>query len=289
MDTNSPKLNPLLDEMTIVEKALNQAKHEYLDAEAVYSDRGSSLEQAVLREIENYRKPENQRAQIIREQAGKVERDIRRFLHLRANLSTELAMLLMQMNLTLEAFVIDALTWPASPAVDVQSDLLAEVKAFLKSADKKQANLVLSAAKAILIGMKVTEALKLATIVIKIRQGKLEQYMNEVSTVNVDALLEGINDIAKAELREEVYKAILEAAAKAVGVAAETVFPIVKVATITHELYLNIKKAKERYRRENVDDMLDFSQQVHAENETVEKDEELFRTLREWLLNEIPK
>src|SRR5260370_6879056 len=98
MDTNSPKLNPLLDEMTIVEKALNQAKHEYLDAEAVYSDRGSSLEQAVLREIENYRKPENQRAQIIREQAGKVERDIRRFLHLRANLSTELAMLLIQMN-----------------------------------------------------------------------------------------------------------------------------------------------------------------------------------------------
>ena len=107
--------------------------------------------------------------------------------------------------------------------------------------------------------------------------------------MNVDAVLEGIDDIAKAQLREEVYKAILEAAAKSVGVAAETVFPIVKVATITHDLYLSVKKAREHYRRESVDDMLDFSRQVHAENETVEKDEELFRTLRESLAHEVPK
>src|SRR5437879_4853334 len=142
MATNSNTLNPLLEEMTRVETALNQARENYLDTEAVYSDRGRSLEHAVLREIENYLKPENERAEIIREQAEAVERDIRRFLHLRANLSTEVALLLTQMNLTLISLMIEAMKWPPAPVVDVQGDALAYAKAFLKHADEKQASLV---------------------------------------------------------------------------------------------------------------------------------------------------
>jgi len=101
--------------------------------------------------------------------------------------------------------------------------------------------------------------------------------------VNVDAVLAGIDDIAKAAVREAVYEAMLKAAAQAAGVAAETVFPIVKVVTISQELYSKVKKAKNRYNRENLedstDDMLDFSVQLQEENEAVNKTTELFNAL----------
>lgn len=266
----------LLDELPRVGAALNQARTNYLDADAAFDKRGSALEKTVIAEVDNYRDPENKRAKVVRERAAAVAADIQRFPGLRASLATDLALLLVQMQMKIKSFETDVLTFPTGTAVDPK-DPLGEVRAFLKDANKKQATQVLLVTKAILIGMKVVNVLNVATNLIEIRQGKLEAYLDEVLTVNVDKAIDSVEDIVKAEIREEAYKQILEAAAKVVGVAVETVLPVVKIATITTELYLNLKRLKkQRYGRAAVDDMLDLSDQIRTETEAFEKDLELF-------------
>jgi hypothetical protein len=283
----NPSFNELLEEMKSISEALTRSKQEFLDTESAYDARGTKLEQAVLKQVENYSNPENKRAKLIQQSALTLAADIKDFTRLRTELMTQLTFLLWQLNLTASSLMADALSWPAADAIKAREPIDV-VRSFSRDLDQIQARLVFLAARAVIAGSHVLGALRAATNLIRLRQGKLELYLEEALTVDVDAALDAAQDILAAELREETYKAILEASAQAIGIAAETVFPILKIATISHELYDKLQNLKKRYARGEVDEVLDFSDQVHLENGAIEKDLALFESLRTALAANVP-
>ena len=275
----NPSFNDLLAEVGSVSEALRKAKREFLDTDAAYDARGTKVEDAVVKQAENYSDPKNHRAKVIQESARRLQSDLEDFGRLRTVLTEQMALLLLQLDSVAASLQAEATKWPASDAAKAREPIDV-VRSFHGEFSQEQARLVFLAARGVLAGRNVLAAIRAATNLIRLRQGKLEQYLEETLTIDIDAALDSAHDILAAEVREEMYKTILEASAKALGVAAETVFPIVKIATIGHELYENLQKLKKRYARGEVDEVLDFSDQVHLENESVEKDLALFESLR---------
>lgn len=282
-----PSFNDLLEEVGSVSEALRKAKREFLEADAAYDARGTRLAQAVVQQAENYSDPKNRRAKMIQQSARTLAADIKDFDRLRIRLMEHMAFLLLQLESVSVSLTVEAATWPASAAAAAGAPLDI-IRSFQGDLSRVQARLVFLAARAVLAGRNVLAAIRAATNLIRLRHGKLEQYLEETLTIDIDAALDSAHDILAAEVREEMYKTILEGAAKVLGVAAETAFPIVKIATIGHELYENLQKIKKRYARGEVDEVLDFSDQVHLENQSVEKDLTLFEVLREALAASVP-
>jgi hypothetical protein len=281
MDPNT-SIKDLLAEMEAIDKALVEQKQELLDTEVAYSNRGRKLEDAVESYLHNYSDPKNQRARTIQETSVKLTYEIKSFTGRRIDILNGIAFLLMQLNLTAASLMTEAIPWlTAEPSK--ASEPLDIVRSFQVDMDRMQARLVLLAARAIIAGTMVLSALQVAINLIRLRQGKLESYLGETLSINIDAALDAVQDVAAAVIREETYKALLETSAQVLGVAVESVFPLVKLATIAHDLYSKLAALKKRYGREEVDDMLDFFDQIQNENDAIRKTVELFDAVREGL------
>lgn len=283
---SNPTLNELLRELDSVSKKLVQAKKDFLAAEATYENRGSKLETVIVNRVEEY--IAGDRARLLREAAQNLRADIKKFTELRINIMNEVGFLLMQLNLTAAGLAIEAWSWP-EPVEVTSNDPRETIRSFVRTLDRKQAQLLLVAARSIEAGRNVVSALEVAKSLILIRQAGFELYLEETLTVNIEAALDAAEDIMAAALREEIYKAVLEAGAEALGVAVATVFPIVKIVTIGHELHSKLQKMKDRYKkRESADELLDLWDHVNLENEAIEKDLLLFASVREAMAKDVP-
>jgi hypothetical protein len=280
-----PTFKEMQEELRTLDAKLSQAKKEFLDAGSVYDTRGIKREKAVLEKLETYLDPD--RDEVIRKAALNLQAEVKSFDRLRTALLSRMSLLSIQLNLTAQSLIVDALTWPTSTSSKA-NDPLDPARSFLHDLDRMQTRLVVLSAMAIIVAENVLAALATATGLINLREAQLDKYLHKVLTIDVDKALDAAEGIVQAQLREDVYKAILEAGAKAIGATAETVAPILKIAVIARELYLKFQELKKLKGRTDVDELLGLTRQLDIENKAIEENLKYFDALREALAKKVP-
>ena len=255
----------LLRELDRTQSLLTKAKQDFLDVGATYDSRGRGLEQAADAKMEEYLRPENNRAKALQQAAERIQQQNRQFLRTRASLTQQAALLLMALtgvvlHLTLEAIL------PDIPDDTMTGTPLEVARAFMKALDRSAARNLLIGARAVMIGGRVAAGITEATDVIQLRQTRLEAFCIEVFSIDVSQRVGAVGDIIKDEVQEEVARAIVESAAELLGVGVETVLPVVKIARIGFNLHAKLRAIKERNRRSEVDEMMDLDTNLTADD-----------------------
>lgn len=268
-------LGELLDLLDQTERAVKESLAEFLRTFAVYDARGVQLEQAVIGRVRPYRDPANDRDVVIQQAARDIERGISNFLELRTRLVEKISILRLEFATDELSQVVEALKGLESPAAAVPETPIEVVRSFLDTLEKAQVRYVLLAAQAVAVRRNVLKAQVVATALIQLRQAESERYLREALSVDLDAVLDSAQDILTAEARDVFIEECLKAAAQVLGVTVETVFPVVRIATIVHDLHRSVVDLENRYKRTDVDSLLEFSRQVRSANEAATRDLEL--------------
>src|ERR1700730_939248 len=259
-------------DLAMLDTAYKKARADYKEADEAYTTRGNNLARLLRLRTEPYLDPENDRAPNIQHRAHNIVDSTNTFSRLHDQLRFSMALLFLQLDQTLMSLIVELLRWPTNSNIPgTPGDPLEAARSFLAQLNKQEQRAILLTSKALLLGGKTVGAVQLAAKVLNIRLGKMEEYLGEELTINLEAALAAA-DVFGAELRQEAYKIALAAAAEALGIAATAVVLPLKYFTLGREAYKRYQEVKRRYRRHKVDEMMVFSTDMHTDDEGFEEE-----------------
>ncbi|MBK7876327.1 MAG: hypothetical protein IPJ77_11310 [Planctomycetes bacterium] len=247
---------------------------------AGYDSRGPQLRRVLLARLGPYADPENDRDLVIRQAVEAIEADVKWFERFCVDAQSDIGLLRLELqmaDLSLSRDAIEAAIG-AMPVVTTNTIPGANTVPRVDS-EGFHTKLVVILARSIAMGLAVTRAQDVARALIAIHQTELERYLSESLSADIDAVLDTADEILADEARDKIVEEGLKAAAALAGVAAETLFPLAKIATIALDLHKGIKELKTRYRRGDVDDLFAFARRLRELNDVGRSDLKLLKGL----------
>jgi hypothetical protein len=266
-----PTLSELLTRLRELEAALPRARQELLDADDGYDRRGAALERKVREHVERYTDPTARRGRAIRDMAQEVMDRLARFHATRADLMSRVALLGLQLDGAIISLTIGEIR--ALLTFDRESDGAVRLGS-LVDLDKTRLRQALVLSNAVAAGNGALDAIRLATNMILLRQGELERYVGETFTVSLDKVRKALGDLATEKAKDAAFESALETVlkevAKALGVAAQSTFPILKVIVVGRDVYKKLREVADPYTpRGDADDVADFADRLRLADDVI--------------------
>jgi hypothetical protein len=110
------------------------------------------------------------------------------------------------------------------------------------------------AARATVIGEQCIAAYKVATGMVVVRQARIEGFLSQSVSANIEAVLDSVEEVLKTQVRDAILEEALKAAAQVVGAA---LLPV-NIVSAALDLSKAIRDLRSRHQRGPVDEVLDF-------------------------------
>ena len=138
-------------------------------------------------------------------------------------------------------------------------------------------------ARAVVIGRSTENFLGVATSLVQLHQGRLEQFVGDHLTINMTAVFKVIKDLFQDKARDKAFEALADGVLQALKLAG-TVVPLLPIVRFGWEIGKKLKEVNEHYTpRNDADDLLDFGDHLRVETSAADATIELGDKLSEAL------
>jgi hypothetical protein len=251
----------LIDELRRLSVAIEAAKRSMLAAQDHYSSTGHHPEQQVKQHVARYADPAERRARQIREAAESTLESLRAFDRANTRLLERLAILLLQTSVS-----VSKLTLSEIEALVTQPGHLRLAHLIIPSLptlNETEGRQILSMAQAVVIGRATENVLGVATTLVQLHQGRLEQFAGENLSIDLNAVLRAMTALFHEKATDGAFETLAKAALEALKLSGVPLLPLV---TLGWEIGKKLQEVNQHYTpRNDADDLLEFSDQLAVE------------------------